>query len=750
MEDVTVAGTTTPSRWKMLARWQKAMVSCVAGIVAIAMIAGLGFGAAFFTATIPNPNADFQSSVSRLYYADSKTELASLAVHNRTAVTAEKIPRSMKDAMVAAEDRTFWTNAGVSPRGIARAVAAMVTDQEVQGGSTITQQYVRLMYLTSERTVARKTKEIVLALKMDNLESKEEILTNYLNTVYFSRGSYGVQAAAQNWFGKDAQALTMPEAAVLAAVVQNPSLLDPNVSADNMPRLEARYGYVLSGMLAEKSITQEQYDQYRDTMPKLADTPPQARYAGPQGFLVHMAEKELRSLNFTDAQINGGGLRVTTTFDVAAQAAAAQAAQTYQRQATDAANARGEKGAGIHAAIASVDAGTGGLIAVYGGGDFVTNSRNWAATPRMTGSTFKAFGLIAGLRNGFGLDSSLQGDTFTPAGESVPVRNEFSTQYGSVTLLKATAESINTAFVDMVAKMEDGPQKVMQAANDAGVPRAGGWDAGNRVVLGGAEASPVDMANAYATLANSGTRHGVHVIREVSDSAGQVLYKSDSQGKDTVAKGVAADTTYALQSVVNEGTGARAAALGRPVAGKTGTAGVDSKIASAWFVAYTKQISTAVMFVAGDDGTADLEPYREPGSPTFFGAGYPLTTWLDYMRVATKDQPVEGFDASSFVRKQVRSAQTPVAGAGKAPAPANAGAGQERAPVQRTPAPAQQPAASATPVVVATPTASTRRTKRATPRPSQPAVTAAPPTASSGPQPTTDTSQPPAGPSAAP
>lgn len=748
MADVTVAGTNTPSRWKLLARWQKAIVGVVGGIVAIAMIAGLGFGAAFFTTTIPDPNADFLSSVSRLYYADSKTELASLAVQNRTAVTADRIPRSMKDAMVAAEDRSFWTNSGVSPRGIARAVAAMVTDQEVQGGSTITQQYIRLMYLTSERTVARKTKEIVLALKMANLESKEEILTNYLNTVYFSRGSYGVQAAAQSWFGKDAQALTVPEAAVLAAVVQNPSLLDPNVSADNLPRLEARYGYVLSGMLAEKSITQEQYDQYRDTMPKLSDTAPPARYAGPRGFLVHMAEEELRSLNFTDAQINGGGLRVTTTFDVAAQAAAEQAAQTSQRQATEAANGRAEKGTGIHAAIASVDTQTGGLIAVYGGDDFVKNSRNWATTPRMTGSTFKAFGLIAGLRNGFGLDSSLQGNTFTPAGESVPVRNEFSTQYGSVTLLKATAESINTAFVDMVTKMKDGPQKVTQAANDAGVPRAGGWDAGTRVVLGGAEASPVDMANAYATLANSGTRRGVHVIREVRNSAGSLLYGADPEGKDTVAKGVAADTTYALQSVVNEGTGARAAALGRPVAGKTGTAGVDNKIASAWFVAYTRQISTAVMFVAGDDGNADLEPYREPGAQTFFGAGYPITTWLDYMRVATKDQPVEGFDASSFVRKQARSAQTPVAGAGKATAPATAG--QAPAPVQRTPAPSQQPAATATPAVVATPTASTPRTQRATPRPSQPTVTAAPPSASSGTQPTTDTSQPPAGPSAAP
>ncbi|MEA5154211.1 transglycosylase domain-containing protein [Raineyella sp.] len=722
------------SRWAKLAVGKKILVGLVAGVVGLALAAGLAFGGLYGVTRLPDPNASFQSSQSRLYFADGTTELAALAEQNRIAVPSEQIPRAMKDAAVAAEDRTFWTNPGISPTGMARALGAIVTGRDLQGGSTITQQYVRLMYLTSERTVTRKLKEVVLALKVNNRESKDEILTDYLNTVYFSRGAYGVQTAAQSWFGKDAKDLTVPEAAVLAAVVQNPSLLDPSITADNTARLESRYQYVLSGMLGEKSITQQQFDEYRGALPTLANVPPQAVYAGPRGFLVHMAQKELRSLDFTDAQINGGGLQITTTFEPAAQAAAEKAARTYQGQATDAAGARKQQGAGVHAAIASVDTETGGLIALYGGDDFVKNSRNWATTARMTGSTFKAFGLVAGIRNSFTLDTPLRGDSFTPRGESQPVRNEFGIQYGTVTLLQATAASINTAFVDLTSKMKNGPQEVIRAANDAGVPRAGGWDPTDRVALGGAEASPVDMANAYATLANSGVRNGVHVIREVKDSAGNVLYQADPAEQNTVDAKTAADTTYALESVVNEGTGARASALGRPVAGKTGTAGVGDRIAAGWFVAYTKQISTAVMFVAGDDGTADLDPYRAPGDQTFFGAGYPTMTWLDYMKVATTGRPVEDFDTSSYATRPPRSSLAPVAVKGTPPATS---AGRSTAGAPDAPAPpaasALHPSASLAPPDVVSPTvpvvpASPSSAPGPTTQPSQPVPTSAPST----------------------
>ena len=623
------SGSPLAARWRALNLWQKIGAGVVAAVLAVVLIGGIAFGGLYITTKVPDANADFQTNTTLLYYGDGTTQLADLAIQNRTSLPLEEIPQSIKDAVVAAEDRTFYTNPGISPLGMTRAFFAILTGGEVQGGSTITQQYIKLMYLTPERTLTRKLNEVVLALKLSNQQSKEQILANYLNTVYFGRGSYGVQAAAQTWFGKDAKELTIPQAAVLAAVVQNPSIMDPSVDAANIGRLEARYEYILSGMLEEKMITQAQFDQYTGKIPALPKIPINARYEGPKGFLVNMAEQELASLGFSDAQINGGGLRVTTTFDPTAQAAAEDSAQKYQKQATASAKARGTNSAGVHAAIASVDTATGEVIAAYGGDDFVANSRNWATTPRMTGSTFKAFGVIAGLRDGFSLNSTFQGNTFTPSGESSTIRNEFSMQYGPVTLLKATAESINTAFVDMVSQMEDGPQKVMKAANDAGAPTAGGWDPYNRVVLGVAEVSPVNMANSYATLANSGKRNDAHVVREVKDSQGKVLYKAEPKNEQTIEQPIAADTTSALQSVVNEGTGARASALGRPVAGKPGTAGINDDIASAWFVAYTKQISTAVMYVAGDDGHSDLDAYRQPGTRTFFGAGYPAMTWLD-------------------------------------------------------------------------------------------------------------------------
>ncbi|MEA5153229.1 transglycosylase domain-containing protein [Raineyella sp.] len=644
-----------------MALWQKILTVLVSGVLAVVLVGGVAFAGLYATTKVPDPNADFQTNTTYLYYGDGTTQLSDLAVQNRTSLTYDQIPKAMKDAQVAAEDRTFWTNPGISPMGMLRAFIAIASGKDVQGGSTITQQYIKLMYLTPQKTVSRKVKEVILALKLSDRLSKEEILTNYLNTVYFGRGAYGVQAASQAWFGIDAKDLSIGQAAVLASVVQNPSILDPKVDPDNMSRLKARYEYVLSGMLDEKSITQDQYNQFTGKLPDLPTVKVNPRYQGPKGFLVNMAEQELASLGFTDAQINGGGLRVTTTFDQKSQAAAEKSAQANEAQANAAARSRGSKASAVHAAIASVDTSNGELIALYGGDDFVKNSRNWASTARMTGSTFKTFGLIAGLRDGFTLDSTFQGNTFTPRGESETVRNEFNQQYGPVSLRTATAQSINTAFVDMVSQMDHGPQKVIQAANDAGAPKAGAWDAYNRIVLGFAEVSPVNMANAYATLANSGKQNQVHVIREVKDRDGNVLYQAAPANKQTVEQNVAASTTSALQSVVNEGTGAKASALGRPVAGKTGTAGVGNDIASAWFVAYTKQISTAVMYVAGDDGQSDLDPYRQAGTQTFFGAGFPASTWLSYMQVASQGLPTQSFDAPANAVARRTATPLPVA-----------------------------------------------------------------------------------------
>ena len=631
---------------------RRRVVGTLVTLVALAVLGtGAGAGLLYARADLSDTNQAFTSNTTALYFGDGKTPLSTLAVQNRTTIPYTDIPTSLKNAAVAAENRSFWTDPGVSVQGMARAAAAMVTGQPVQGGSTITQQYVKLVYLSQDRTITRKIREIAYALKLDNDRSKDRILGDYLNTVFFGRDAYGVQAAAQAWFGKNAKDLSIGQSAVLAAVIQNSSILDPSIDPDNLPRLQARYEYVLSGMLEMGTITQAQYDQFHGHLPATPVQSTEKRYEGPQGFLVNMVEQELKRDGFSEAQINGGGLRVTTTFDPKAQQAAQDAAQKYQQKAVTSASGS-PSSTDLHAAIASVDSRTGEVLALYGGDDFVKNSRNWATTARMTGSTFKAFGVVAGLRDGFTLRSTFNGNTFQLDKQPMPVRNEFNTNYGAaVSLQYATQESINTAFVDMVHQMQDGPKKVMKAANDAGAPSGTGWGNYDRMVLGEPEVSPLDMASAYATITNGGTRYPSHVVREVRDMNGTVLYSADTKGEQAIESDIANTTTYALQQVTRAGTGTTAADLNRPVAGKTGTAGVEDKIYAAWFIGATTRVSTAVMYVAGSDGQGDLDPYSAPGDKTFFGSGYPARTWLSYMTVATQGDPVEQFASPSYASR---------------------------------------------------------------------------------------------------
>jgi membrane peptidoglycan carboxypeptidase len=401
-------------------------------------------------------------------------------------------------------------------------------------------------------------------------------------------------------------------------------------------------------------ITPAQATTYSQKLPKFPKVPANQRYGGPKGFLMKMVERELGAAGFDSSQISGGGLKIITTFDKDAQQAAVESAQNYTKQS---ARAVGRKSSKLHAAIASVDVNSGEVIALYGGPDFVKNSRNWATTPRPTASTFKTYALAAGLKDGYSLLNRFSGNTFTPPGESKPVRNEFSHQYGqSVDLITATKDSINTAFVDLTSQMDNGPRKIMKMAQAVGAPKGAGWDKTSRIPLGTAEVSPLAQANAYATFANDGVVVPDHVVREVRDRKGRVIYKANPEKKRVVSEDIAHDVTFALSNVVQEGTGSAVQTLDRPIAGKTGTkdrknADGSSDIVSAWFVAYTRQISTAVMYVAGNSGTGDLDNYARPGDSTFFGGTYPALTWADYMKVATKGQAVKDFPEPAYVNR---------------------------------------------------------------------------------------------------
>ena len=626
--------------------------------ISLALILVAGFAVVFIgytTTERPDPNADFQTATTGVYFNDGTTRLGRFEVQNRTPLTFAQMPDSMKQAIVAAENRTFWTDRGISIRGMIRAGWAIVRGRDLQGGSTITQQYIKILYLNSERTLTRKFREIFLAYKLSKELTKEEILEDYLNTIYFGHGAYGLQAASRAYFGSTADKLTVPQAAFLSTVVNNPTAYDPD-DEDNHERILERYRYVIQSMLEMGYITDAEAAKYRQNLPKFPERASSDRFGGPKGFLLKMVERELTKAGFESSQISGGGLKVITTFDKKAQDAAVAAAQKYTRESAKAAD---EKASNLHAAVASVDVDTGEVLALYGGPDYVKNSRNWATTPRPTASTFKTYALAAGLDDGYSLYSRFNGNTFTPPGDSTPVRNEFSNQYGSaVPLLRATAQSINTAFVDLVTSMDNGAKKTMDMAEAVGAPKGAGWDDNSRLPLGTAEVSPLAQASAYATFANDGVRVPEHVVREVRSREGKVLYKAAPEEKRAVSEEIAADVNFALSSVVDGGTGRAAQSLNRPVAGKTGTKDREDDIVSAWFVGYTKQISTAVMYVAGKGGNDDLDPYARPGDSTFFGGTYPALTWAEYMAVATEGQPVEDFGGPAYVNRDKDSEPT--------------------------------------------------------------------------------------------
>jgi membrane peptidoglycan carboxypeptidase len=728
----------------------------ITALVAFIVVGLSGMGAFFFlyeTTDLPDPNSDFQTNTTFIYYRDGEERLGSLAVQNRQTIGYDEMPQLMKDAVVAAENRTFWEDPGFSVTGIARGAFSIATGGELQGGSTITQQYIKILYLDSGQRLSRKVRELMLAIKMGRELPKEEILEGYLNTIYFGRGAYGIQAAARSFFLKDAKDLTLEESAALAAILNNPAAFNPSGGPEKLEKLLGRYQYVLDGMLEMGAITQAEHDRAYPALPEFPEVPINDRYGGWKGFLIKEVEKELEGKGFSEAEIQGGGLQIITTLDKSMQSAAAKTAKEYPKKAAEAA-AGDPDPADLHVAITSVDTATGGILALYGGPDYVKNSRNWATTPRAAASTFKAFATVAGLRDGFGLNSVFNGNTFTPRGDTKTIRNEFSHQYGPVTLRRATADSINTAFVDMTEQMDDGAMKVVEAANDAGAPTGAGWlnedgKPNNRIALGAAEVSPVDMANSYATFANSGERNEAHIVDRVLDRNGDVVYEAEAKGEKAIDENVAANVTDALTAVVSEGTGTRASALGRPVAGKTGTNDIDGDITSAWFVGYTKQISTAVMYVAGDSGVEDLETYKRPQDGTFFGSTWPLMTWVDYMQAATDGMPVEQFDRARDIRPERGETVGPRRSTSPSPSPSPSPSATETAeptptptptptrtvtpeptPTRTTPTPTTQPTATPT----KEPTAEPTPTRTQTPAPTKTATPTKTPTA----EPTTE------------
>jgi membrane peptidoglycan carboxypeptidase len=628
-------------------------------LIGLLLLGGLGLVAAiavfaigYAMTPVPDPKTLATSNTSTLYYKNGKSVLGtySFESQHRLSVPLDQVPPKVQDAFIAAENRTFWTDNGVSPTGIIRAAWNQFRGQATQGGSTITQQYVKNYYLEQDQTLKRKVKELFITLKVEQMYSKQEILQNYLNTSYYGRGAYGIEVAADAYFGKHAKELTPKEGAVLAALLRAPSNYDPAVDPDNETRLEGRYRYVLSGMASLGSIPAGEATTAK--LPKIKQVRDRQLYAGTRGYLLEMVRNELLRLGYEERDIEAGGLKVTTTFDLKAQRAMEKAVK---------ANFPEENAKGVHAGAAAVRPGTGAVVAVYGGRDYLKQAFNDATQAKLQpGSTFKAFALASALEEGISLKSRFAGNSPYKLDNGDQVNNEFNTDYGEyVDLMQATRQSINTAYVDLTENAIS-PGKVVDAAHRAGIPEnTEGLDRHAKVALGFASVRPIDMANAYATFAIGGQRASWHVVEKVTLPSGEVDYEADPKLERQFESDVVRDVNAALQDVVKNGTAEEAAskfAVHRDAAGKTGT----HEDLTAWFVGYTPQLSAAVAFYKDANGDQVKESLDNVGGEgTFFGGGYPARIWTSFMTHALHGEPYINFPPAAHIGKTMNPKPKP-------------------------------------------------------------------------------------------
>jgi len=593
------------------------------------------FAFAWFSVSIPDPNAYVNSQATIIQYSNGE-EIGRIGTQNRQILPIAQIPINMRNAVLAAEDRKFYSNHAFSVTGIARALLNNLKSGSLngEGGSTITQQYAKTAFLTSSRTIQRKIKELVISMKLENALSKDQIFENYLNTIYFGRGSYGVQTASQQYFNRNVDQLTLSQSAVIASILRSPGYYDPALSKKNALRLEKRFQYVIDGMLSEGWITQEQADKAK--FPVVAPRVTSGSLSGPKGHVISQVQRDLGRLGFTEEQLLEGGLVIRTTLVQKAQQSAVDAVtKLYPKKAPE----------NLRIGLVAIRPGTGEIVALYGGRDYLERQLNDATQSiALAGSTFKPFALVAALEAGIPLTSMWNGDspqTFDDLGKPYIVSNYGDEGWGQIDLLTATQHSVNTIFVPL--GMKAGMDKVVDAARRAGIPESVAMIPTPSVVLGVASPHVIDVANAYATFAAQGVYAKPFLVASVTGPNKGVLYEATPQTQEVFSKEVMADLTYALKSVVNGGTGAAALALGRPAAGKTGT---SQSNASAWFSAYTPQLAASVALFR-DSASESLNGIG--GLTSVTGGTFPARIWTAFMKGALKGEPVMTFPAPSNI-----------------------------------------------------------------------------------------------------
>lgn len=601
----------------------------VLGIIGALLALGIGaFAYLYATTEIPQPESIAVAENTTVYYADGTTPIGTFSEQNREIIDCSVLPDYVGQAVVASEDRSFYTNRGIDLVGIARAFWNNLTTGSRQGGSTITQQYAERYYLGETTSYLGKAREAILALKIAQAQDKDQVLCNYMNTIYLGRGTYGIQAAAKAYFGKEAKDLTVAEAAMLAGIIPSPSSWDPAVDPE---QAQARFTRVLRIMQEDGYITAQ--EQQEAQFPQTIEYTQQNSYQGANGYLLQMVRDELTGDGtFSAEQLDTGGYAIVTTIDKSKQDLMYSVVSPAQN------GMQGVIPDGMEFGAISVNAKNGSIISVYAGEDYLSKQLNQATqSVYEIGSTMKPMALLGAIQEGVNLDTVFNGNSPRKFdGITDPVGNFGNMSYGNVNLYTATAQSLNTVYMDVQAKL--GTQRIAEIAKEAGA-ESDALDGTNPfTVLGNNALTTKDVARMYATIANQGNRPNIHIVSSVKNTDGEDIYKAPTDTTQVFDANDTALVTKAMTGTVQNGTATEALAVGHNLAMKTGTAN-DSYAAST--VGFTPSVvSVFAMWYPDANGNPQEVPAFGGWSG---GSDYPVHLFTQYMT-----QALAGTDNETF------------------------------------------------------------------------------------------------------
>lgn len=607
-------------------RWLSRLVLWVVGLVVFGPI--VAFAVGWLVVPAPVPDDLSTSQVATIDYANGQplATVRAEGARNRVKVRLDQVPQPVRYAVLAAEDRSFYSNLGFDPVGIARAAWSQLRGG-AGGGSTITQQYIKNATGQDQHSLWRKFREVIAAAKISQEYSKQQILADYLNTIYFGRGAYGIQAAAKAYFGIDCEQLNVSQGALLAGLIQSPSRWDP---ANNPTEAVARWNYVLDGMVSQHWLTPAERAAARFPTTSAPHPPSGGIPSGHLGHVYTQVKAELTDIGISEQELNQEGLTITTTIDPTLEQQAADISDKIMKQ----------NPANLRTAMVAVDPRTGAIVADFGGDN--GEGLDYTQVLKQPGSSFKPFVMAAALQRNPPIGLGTEFDGSSPqriAGQTIA--NSDGDSCDQCDLKTAMTRSINTVYYQLAVKV--GPDAVARAAHQAGIPNNLLPDPSAGIALGDKEVHPGDMASAYATFADNGAYHKPHLITKVQAADGTVLYQAATDtGEQRFSAQVARNVT---ESMLDVAQGSLIPLDGdRQVAAKTGTTqnSVPGQNNDAWTVGYTPSLSTAVWV-----GTDDNTPIKTSGGQPIYGRMVAGSIWQKFMNTALQGTPEERF--SRFV-----------------------------------------------------------------------------------------------------